>query len=314
MSNPALAPVNLARLACPDCRDAVTRTGDSLVCARGHRYDIKGDVPVLLTTATSNAIEADRSVAENVRLRRSLGRNKTLLRVVEALRPPHPFKYMRWRKNRPLRELFSNVVARNNPPPDALFLDIGSGILGGQNASGLSSFIRERVVALEIDAASGVGVVGDAHSLPWRDGVADGVLIQGVLEHVRNPERVASEIFRVLKPGAPVYADVPFQQHYHLDPLDFRRWTSYGFNDLFSAFENVDSGACAGPAAALTDMLTEFPAVLFARPAAYWLAKSVAGWIFSPVQLLDFFWSARPRAHTIAGAVYFLGVKPKRTG
>ena len=308
-SNPAMSPANLARLACPECREGVTRANDSLTCAGGHRYAIQGDVPVLLTTTASAAIEADRSGAENVRLRRSLGRNRALLRVVEALRPPHPFKFNRWRFNRPLRQSFSEIVARNNPPGDALFLDIGSGILGGHNASGLSTFIRDRVVALEIDAASGVGVVGDAHRLPWRDNVADGVLIQGVLEHVKSPERVVAEIFRVLKPGAPVYADVPFQQHYHLDPLDFRRWTSYGFNDLFSAFEHVDSGVCAGPAAALTDMLTEFPAVLFKSPAAYWAAKSVAGWIFSPIQLLDFFWAKRPRAHTIAGAVYFMGIK-----
>jgi hypothetical protein len=106
-----------------------------------------------------------------------------------------------------------------------------------------------------------------------------------------------------------VYADVPFQQHYHNDPLDFRRWTEYGFTQLFAEFEKLDSGVCAGPASALTDMLTEFPAVLFNRPAAYWAAKAAAGWVFAPLQLLDAFWASRPRAHTIAAAVYFLGTK-----
>jgi SAM-dependent methyltransferase len=218
---------------------------------------------------------------------------------------------MRWRVNRRVRARFASVVEGNSPADDAVFLDVGSGILGGHNASGLSTFIIERTVALEIDTVSGIGVAADAHDLPWRSNAIDGVLIQGVLEHVERPERVVAEILRVLKPGAPVIAEVPFLQHYHLDPLDFKRWTSYGFDQLFANFDRVDSGVCAGPASALTDMLTEFPALLFSAPGPYWAAKTAVGWLVSPLQLLDAVWSTRPRAHVAAGAVYYLGVKPR---
>ena len=120
-----------------------------------------------------------------------------------------------------------------------------------------------------------------------------------------------AEIFRTLKPGAPVYAEVPFIQHYHLDPVDHQRWTHYGFEKLFGAFVCDEVGVAAGPASALTDMLTEFPALLFRSPALYWGAKLVTGWLFSPLQLLDAIWVSAPRAHMMPGAVHFLGRKPR---
>ena len=92
--------------------------------------------------------------------------------------------------------------------------------------------------------------------------------------------------------------------------MDFRRYTVSGLEQLFQSFERVDSGVCAGPASALTDMLTEFPALLFKPPAAYWGAKWIAGWLASPIQLLDAIWMLSPRAHVTAGAVFFLGKRP----
>jgi SAM-dependent methyltransferase len=216
---------------------------------------------------------------------------------------------MRRRVSRAQRAAFSRLVRERGERPEALFLDIGSGILGGANADGLSAHVRSHTIPLEIAPTSGVGVVGDAHKLPWRDAVADGVLIQGVLEHVLDPERIVGEIHRVLRPGGVVIAEVPFIQHYHEDPVDFRRWTHYGFAHLFRAFETVDTGVCAGPASALTDMLTEFPALLFSSPKLYWAAKVVSGWLFAPLQLLDAVWARSPRAHVMGGAVFFLGRK-----
>lgn len=301
----------IQKLACPECRSSLKVVDNQLLCSGGHGFAIVNGVPVLLRRATLKLIEDARDRAENVQLRRSLARHPVLLRTLDAIRPPHPFTFMRWRVSRRIRRRFSDLVVRMSPPQDATFLDVGSGILGDKNASGLSSFIRSHTIALEIDSIGGVGVVADAHDLPWQSRSLDGALIQGVLEHVQRPERVVAEIFRVLKAGAPVYAEVPFHQHYHLDPLDFRRWTSYGFDELFASFERIESGVCAGPASALTDLLTEFPALLFARPRAYWAAKVVSGWLFSPLQLLDAVWSTRPRAHVAAGAVYFLGSKPR---
>jgi SAM-dependent methyltransferase len=267
-------------------------------------------VPVLLAPESVAMIDGFRSRAENVRLRRSLGRWPWLLRLADLVRAPHPFWYMRRQASHRQRVAFARLAERQGRRDDALFLDIGSGILGGSNASGLTAYIREHTVPLEIAPTAGVGVVGDAHYLPFHDDSVDGLLIQGVLEHVLDPQQIVREILRVLKRGAPVFSEVPFIQHYHLDPVDFRRWTHYGFAHLFREFELESAGVCAGPASALTDMLTEFPALLFSRPALYWGVKNLTGWLLAPLQFLDVLWARTSRAHTMAGAVYYLGCKP----
>jgi len=291
------------RLACPSCRGTVRATGAGLVCVGcGTAYAVHGEMVVMLDPTSAREIGAARHDAENVRLRARLGRTPWLLWWADRLRPPHPFLFLTSRAN---RRAFSQMVAGAGRDP--VFLDIGSGLLKGLNATGLSSYVSQHLVPLEIAPGPGIGIVGDAHRLPWGDGSVDGVLIQGVLEHVHEPERVVMEIARVLKPGAPVYAEVPFLQHFHLDPIDFRRYTVDGFEYLFRAYERVDSGVVAGPASALADMLTEFPALLFRSPALYWGAKVVSGWLTSPLKFLDILWGRLPRAHIAAGGVYFLG-------
>jgi len=302
----------LPRLACPSCRSSLTHDGEALTCdGCRQRFRVDGSVPILLAAESAEMIDGFRDVAENVKLRRAFGRSPALLRLIDIIRPPHPFWYMRRKVSHAQRVAFTLLAERQPASDDPIYLDIGSGILGGANASGLSSNIRRHTIPLEIAPTAGVGVVGDAHRLPFRDGSVDGLLIQGVLEHVLDPEQIVGEIFRVLKPGAPVFAEVPFIQHYHLDPVDFRRWTHYGFAHLFRQFVQESAGVCAGPASALADMLTEFPALLFSSPALYWGVKTVSGWVFAPLQFLDAIWSSARRAHVMAGAVYFLGSKPR---
>lgn len=300
----------LPALACPTCRAALTLREATLTCAGcGQTYEVSGDVPVLLDPASQAEIAGFRNDAENVKLRQQLT-SGGLARLVDLIRPPHPFAFTRRTVNHAKRIAFSRLAAATDGQPNSRFLDIGSGILGGLNHSGLSAHVRGNLLPLEIAPTRGVGVVGDAHKLPFRDSSLDGALIQGVMEHVRDPIQVVAEIFRTLRPGAPVFAEVPFIQHYHLDPVDYRRWTHYGFEQLFAQFSCDDVGVAAGPASALTDMLTEFPALLFRSPALYWGTKLVSGWLFAPLQLLDALWGSAPRAHVMAGAVYFLGRKP----
>ena len=235
----------LSRLACPACRAGLRADGADLACEGcGRRYQVHGDMPVLLDEASAAEIQAARGGAENVALRSKLGR---MARLADIIRPPHPFLFI---NGRACREAFSAMAA--NGGPDAVVLDIGSGLLKGLNASGLSQHVRDHLVPL----------------------------------------------------------DVPFLQHYHLDPLDFRRYTVYGFEQLFGRFEKVRSGVAAGPASALADLLTEFPALPFRSPALYWGVKLISGWLVSPLRFLDGIWGRVERAHIASGAVYFLGRKP----
>lgn len=56
----------------------------------------------------------------------------------------------------------------------------------------------------------------------------DAAICLAVLEHVRDPDDVMRELFRVLKPGGMLLLDVPFLQPEHLCPTDFQRYTKDG--------------------------------------------------------------------------------------
>ena len=80
-------------------------------------------------------------------------------------------------------------------------------------------------------------VVGDAHQLPFRDGVFDRVFALNVFEHLREPKRAAAEIFRVLKPGGAVSIHTAFLQALHEEPHHYYNATEFGVRAWFSGFE-----------------------------------------------------------------------------
>lgn len=72
----------------------------------------------------------------------------------------------------------------------------------------------------------------DGERLPFRDEVFDSALCIEVLEHVRAPEMVAEEMFRVLRPGGAALIAVPFVGELHQTPFDYRRYTTFGIRLL----------------------------------------------------------------------------------
>lgn len=72
-------------------------------------------------------------------------------------------------------------------------------------------------------------VFGDACRLPFADGVFDHVACLEVLEHVRDPDKVLSEVARVLRSGGRAHFTMPFLYPVHDAPHDYQRWTPYGW-------------------------------------------------------------------------------------
>ncbi len=58
-------------------------------------------------------------------------------------------------------------------------------------------------------------IVGDIHNLPFGDNSKEAILCLAVLEHVENPIKAMSELYRVLKPEGKLLIYVPFLYYYH---------------------------------------------------------------------------------------------------
>lgn len=166
-----------------------------------------------------------------------------------------------------------------------------------------------RVVGLGLDASQGVTVIADAHRLPFRDKSFDLVICRFVLEHVYDPQKVISELSRVLKKEGIVYVDVPFLQPHHDSPLDFWRFTLPALKTLMSDFSEIESGVSAGPASALAWMLREFPGLFLENKFFFRFSKFVFGWLVFPLKYLDLILVRKKRAHLLSSAFYFIGRK-----
>ncbi|QOG12162.1 class I SAM-dependent methyltransferase [Arcobacter sp. FWKO B] len=68
----------------------------------------------------------------------------------------------------------------------------------------------------------------DAKSLPFENNYADTILLNQVLEHIDDYEKVLTEIKRVLKYNGKCVISVPFIYHIHGEPNDYFRFSEYG--------------------------------------------------------------------------------------
>ena len=110
---------------------------------------------------------------------------------------------------------------------------------GGQQRQSLEATLAQypnlRFIYTDIDINATVDIFCDAHDLPFKDNIFHGAIITAVLEHVLYPERVVSEIHRVLVDGGVLYSEIPFMQQVHEGAYDFTRYTLSGHRRLYKA-------------------------------------------------------------------------------
>lgn len=197
-------------------------------------------------------------------------------------------------------EKFLSLAKRAGPAPR--LLDVGAG--------GMRMF--PGIVTMELRPTATTDVAGDALALPFRDGSLDGVMILNVLEHVRDPERVATEIRRVLKPGGAVYAVAPFVFPYHEAPEDHWRYTVSGIALLFErlGFRKAYGGFQKGPCSAYLRLSVHFWALFFSCDSItlYKVLRVLFSYLFSPFRFFDHIVRRYGLAHVICSSVYFVGV------
>jgi SAM-dependent methyltransferase len=184
-------------------------------------------------------------------------------------------------------------------------LVIGGGARGvGTEQLYSATFIE--LLSFDIYATVDTQFIADAHRIPLEDCSVDGVWIQAVLEHVVEPQQVASEIHRILATDGVVYSEVPFMQHVHEGPYDFTRFTLSGHRYLFRDFAVLDSGPHGGPGTQLNWAMDHFARSVFRSRLMGKTAKLLSIW-------LVWFDRAIPTTHSIdaASGTFILARKSK---
>lgn len=208
--------------------------------------------------------------------------------------PPVPFLVTE-RTTRYVRSLIDSM------PEKATILNVGAGYTD----------YGERVTNIDIFNSGATDIIASALELPLADECADLVILQGVLEHVRDADKTLKECFRVMKKGSLFYTEMPFMQPFHESPVDFRRCTESGLSEFCQPLEMVETGIHIGPASTIAWILREFLAILFSggRPELYRITNSLMGWVFFPLKYADYWLEKKPQFHRIASSFYYLGKK-----
>ncbi|MBE7186077.1 MAG: class I SAM-dependent methyltransferase [Methylobacterium mesophilicum] len=287
---------------CPRTANALRLNRDRLVAGSFTRgtacsYPIVSGLPVL--------VDFDRSV---------LDRETTMRRVAKSMveRPEYTglsafVKQLLSPQKSTTRGNIRKILAMlDQSDRDWKVLVVGGGSIG-QGMRPLYEHPKVKIFAFDIYSSRNVQFVADAHNIPLADELFDAVIVQAVLEHVLQPDKVVSEIWRVLKPDGIVYAETPFMQQVHEGAYDFTRFTQSGHRYLFRRFGEIASGPSGGPGLQLMWTADYFCRSLFRSKRMGKIAKALVFW----AQYLD---DLIPPAYAsdAASGVYFLGSKSTR--
>jgi len=114
------------------------------------------------------------------------------------------------------------------------------------------------VYSIDLDATNNPDQVADAHALPFPDNSYEIVICREVLEHVKDPKQVLSELYRVLTPGGTLLLSTRFLFPIHEAPEDRWRFTRYVLAELTMAFTAVEITEDTKPASAIGALIQRF--------------------------------------------------------
>ncbi|WP_141732126.1 methyltransferase domain-containing protein [Oligoflexus tunisiensis] len=283
-------------LACPQTKEVLdfAPDKDALQTRSGLRYPVRRGVPILVPDpdqASTYVSASEKMVSEYRDFESNSSMHRLKLRLSQLLNAT----YQSQRSIAAHRKTF-------DIPDEGICLSIG----GGPTRS------HPRSVNLNIGAFENVEIVADAHVLPYVDSCIDSVVCEDVLEHIREPDKVVREMYRVMKPGAYVYSATPFLISYHGYPYHFQNFTHQGHAELYRrcGFEVVEAGVCMGAFTAFLSLVGFMFATFL--PKAFGIRTLVCrSWrVFSAlVKPLDRLFQTSPQAAESAFSTFVLARK-----
>ena len=115
--------------------------------------------------------------------------------------------------------------------PSELILDAGSGKQQYKKYFSHAKYESTDFVKL---SESDHDFVCSLDDIPKPDNTYDTVLCTQVLEHVEFPQKVISELSRILKPGGKLFLTAPQSASVHGAPYHFFNFTEYGLASMFT--------------------------------------------------------------------------------
>lgn len=287
-------------LACPNCKKELIFDENKIICAEcKSNYKVVNDSPVFLNKKLSNAEVSVGGFRD--KLRKNPYFFKTFEKIHNILGPPSSTyeKKAPFGDNKidvPLRDLLIGNEKKK-------ILNIGSSPKNAYKSS----------INLDIDLFDNVDVVADGKYLPFKSASFDIVIIEMVLEHVDEAEKVVQEAYRVLKKNGLIYVSIPFVFAFHGSPNDFNRYTLNGLKRRFeiSGFKVKKQGILSGPSSTMSQILRYYLAMLFSFNSdfLYSFFLNLFGWLTFPIKYLDILLNKHKKAHLIAATIYGIGVK-----
>jgi SAM-dependent methyltransferase len=185
--------------------------------------------------------------------------------------------------------------------------------IGGKHPTSITEDLCSdaNVDAIECDVAyrPRTRLFANPAKLPFRDASVDAVLLDGLLEHLPDPQAVADEAWRVLKPNGVIYSDTPFMLQVHGGAFDYMRFSHQAHRWLFRNFSELDSGVSSGPSVALAYAIQYFLLSFVYGQRIRYIVKTISRLFLFWIKYFDLVISKNPASRDAAFGLYFLGQK-----
>jgi SAM-dependent methyltransferase len=172
--------------------------------------------------------------------------------------------------------------------PACLILDAGAGECRFKDR------FKDKLRYIAVDSTWGdqswdyskIDVLSQLENLPFRSQVFDSVICTQVLEHVKEPQVVLSELARALKDGGTIILTAPQGWGVHQPPHDYFRFTNFGLFYLLQSagFAEISITPACGYFGYLANRVTVAPKILFWQIKSKWVRM-----LLFPLEILSYF-------------------------